>query len=76
MLKKAIVTTVDACTRYAWQVIALAILLGVVGGLYAASHFAIDADVNKLISQGSALAAARGGVRQVLPGRRKRPSWR
>ncbi len=51
MLKKAIVTTVDACTRHAWQVIALAILLGVVGGLYAASNFAIDADVNKLISK-------------------------
>ena len=51
MLKKAIVTTVDACTRYAVQVIVLAVLLGVVAGLFAYSHFAIDADVNKLISQ-------------------------
>jgi uncharacterized protein len=50
MLQKAIITTVDFCTRFATQVIAVALLLGVVGGIYAARHFAIDADVNKLIS--------------------------
>ena len=51
MLQKAIVTTVDYCTRYAMQVIGIAVLLGLVSGIYAASHFAIDADVNKLISK-------------------------
>ena len=51
MLQKAIVTTVDYCTRYAKQVIGIAVLLGLVSGIYAARHFAIDADVNKLISQ-------------------------
>jgi hypothetical protein len=50
MLKKAIVATVDACTRYATQVIVIAIILGVVSGIFAYRHFAIDADVNKLIS--------------------------
>ena len=50
MLKTAIVTTVDTCTRYAVQVIGIAVLLAVVAGVFAAKHFAIDADVNKLIS--------------------------
>src|SRR6476469_8577605 len=51
MLQQAIVTTVDYCTRYAKQVVGIAILLGLVTGIYAAGHFAIDADVNKLISK-------------------------
>ncbi len=51
MLKKAIVSTVDYCTRYARQVIGIAILFGIVSGIYAANRFAIDADVNKLISK-------------------------
>src|SRR6266478_4025770 len=51
MLRQAIVTTVDYCTRYAAQTIGIAVLLGLVTGIYAAGHFAIDADVNKLISK-------------------------
>jgi uncharacterized protein len=51
MLQKVIVTIVDYCTRYAMQVIGVAVLLGLVSGIYAAAHFAIDADVNKLISK-------------------------
>src|SRR5262249_35158180 len=51
MLQKAIVTAVDYCTRYAKKVMGVAVLLGLVGGIYAARHFAIDADVNKLIAQ-------------------------
>ena len=51
MLQQAIITTVDYCTRYARQVVGIAILLGLVTGIYAAGHFAIDADVNKLISK-------------------------
>src|SRR5262249_29709261 len=51
MLKKVIVDTVDRCTRYATQIVGIAVLLALVGGLYAAKHFAIDADVNKLISK-------------------------
>ncbi|TMJ74512.1 MAG: hypothetical protein E6G80_04060, partial [Alphaproteobacteria bacterium] len=51
MLQRAIVTIVDYCTRYAAQIIGIAVLLGLVTGIYAAGHFAIDADVNKLISK-------------------------
>ena len=51
MLKKVIVATVDYCTRYAAQVIGIMIVFGLVSGFYTARHYAIDADVNKLISQ-------------------------
>jgi uncharacterized protein len=51
MLQQAIVTIVDYCTRYAAQIIGIAALLGLVTAIYAAGHFAIDADVNKLISK-------------------------
>ena len=51
MLQQAIVTIVSFCTRYAAQIIGIAALLGLATGVYAAAHFAIDADVNKLISK-------------------------
>ncbi|HYZ45771.1 MAG TPA: hopanoid biosynthesis-associated RND transporter HpnN, partial [Xanthobacteraceae bacterium] len=51
MLQQAIVTIVDYCTRYAVRIIGIACLLGLVTAIYAARHFAIDADVNKLISK-------------------------
>ena len=51
MLQQAIVTIVDYCTRYAAQILGIAAILGLVTAVYAARHFAIDADVNKLISK-------------------------
>src|SRR5919197_4064211 len=51
MLQQAIVTIVDYCTRYAVRIIGIACLLGIVTAIYASRHFAIDADVNKLISK-------------------------
>src|SRR6266566_8034275 len=51
MLQQAIVTIVDFCTRYAAQIIGIAVVLGLAAAIYAAGHFAIDADVNKLISK-------------------------
>jgi len=51
MLQQAIVTIVDFCTRYAAQIIGIAALLGLATAVYAGAHFAIDADVNKLISK-------------------------
>ena len=51
MLQQAISTTVEYCTRYATQIIGVAALLGLITAISAAGHFAIDADVNKLISK-------------------------
>jgi len=51
MLQQAVVNIVDYCTRYAAQIIGIAALLGLATAIYAAGHFAIDADVYKLISK-------------------------
>ncbi len=51
MLQKVIATTVDYCNRFSYQVIGIALIFAAVSGVYAARHFAIDADVNKLISK-------------------------
>ena len=50
MLRTAIVATVTRCTRHAWLVIAVATLAALVSGVYAARHFAINTDINTLIS--------------------------
>src|SRR4029077_17462148 len=50
MLRTAIVATVTRCTRQAWLVIALATLAAAVSGISAARHFAINTDINTLIS--------------------------
>jgi predicted RND superfamily exporter protein len=50
MLKERLALLVHACTRHAWAVIAAAALVTVLAGVYVARHFAIDTDINKLIS--------------------------
>jgi hopanoid biosynthesis associated RND transporter like protein HpnN len=50
MLKYTIVRAVDYCTRYPWAVLVASLLLTVVSGYYAANRFAINTDVNTLIS--------------------------
>ena len=49
-LKSTIVRTVNFCTRYAWWVILAGTTLGVLSTAYAAKHFAITTDINRLIS--------------------------
>jgi hopanoid biosynthesis associated RND transporter like protein HpnN len=50
MLNRIIARIVDFCDRHIWPIIVLAALLTVVSGVYTAKHFAINADVAKLIS--------------------------
>jgi uncharacterized protein len=50
MLQSFIVRVVDFCTRHAWGVILAAIVLAVASGAYAAQHFAIDTNINDLLS--------------------------
>ncbi|MFL9826518.1 MMPL family transporter [Rhodoplanes sp. SY1] len=50
MLVKSIVRTVRFCIRHPRVVVGLYLVLAVVAGVYAARNFAIDTDVNKLIS--------------------------
>jgi uncharacterized protein len=50
MLSAAIGRIVGACLRYRFTIIALSLVISVVSGFYAATHFAINTDINKLIS--------------------------
>jgi uncharacterized protein len=50
MLKAKLAFIAELCTRHAWSVIAIAGILALVSGVYLARHFAIDTDINKLIS--------------------------
>ena len=50
MFKSAIVRIVEACTRRPWPVLGLALLLTAASAVYAARHFAITTDIEKLIS--------------------------
>ncbi len=51
MLKKLIVTAVRLCARNSWLVLFTAIVLAAGSAYYAATHFKLDTEVNKLISQ-------------------------
>src|SRR5215470_3320688 len=50
MLSSAIGRIVGGCLRYRYTIIALSLVISVVSGFYAAKHFAINTDINKLIS--------------------------
>jgi uncharacterized protein len=50
MLKLIIVRTVVFCSRHPWGVILVCVALGVVAGQYAATHFAISTDIDRLIA--------------------------
>src|SRR3979490_2275409 len=50
MVKAAIVSIIDFCTKYASGVIAAAAAIGCISGFYAEQHFAINTDINTLIS--------------------------
>jgi predicted RND superfamily exporter protein len=50
MIANFVTRLVDLCIRRAWWAIVLALILGVGGGFYVGRHFAINTDVNKLLS--------------------------
>src|SRR3954465_6703459 len=50
MLKSRLPSIVNICTRHPWMIIIIAAILTVVTSIYSAQHFAINTDVNKLIS--------------------------
>src|SRR6266699_1175412 len=50
MLKTKIAIVVNNCARYAWAVIGVAAVLMLVTAAYTAQNFAINTDINKLIS--------------------------
>jgi hopanoid biosynthesis associated RND transporter like protein HpnN len=51
VLQSIVVAIVRACTRFATLVVVAGLLLAVTAGYYASRHFAINTDINSLISQ-------------------------
>jgi hopanoid biosynthesis associated RND transporter like protein HpnN len=51
MLKAIVTSVVGICTRFPWPIIALALVAAASAAVYSARHFAINTDVNKLISR-------------------------
>jgi hopanoid biosynthesis associated RND transporter like protein HpnN len=50
MLTSLIVRIIDFCIRHAWSVVALGLVLALASGYYAVRHFAINSDINTLLS--------------------------
>ncbi len=50
MLTSIIVRIIDFCTRNAWRIVAVGLLLAIASGVYVARHFAINSDINTLLS--------------------------
>ena len=50
MLTSLVVRVIDVCTRHAWRVVAVGLLLALASGFYVARHFAINSDINTLLS--------------------------
>ena len=50
MLTSLIVRIIDFCTRHAWLVIVVGLVLAVASGVFGARHFAINSDINALLS--------------------------
>src|SRR5271169_4396072 len=51
MLKAAIVSVVDFCTRFAYFTIALGLLIAGFAVYYTGNHFAINTDITKVFSK-------------------------
>src|SRR5690348_12805728 len=51
MLKAAVARLVGFCTQFPWVIIAVVMVTAIASGVYSATHFAINTDVNKLISR-------------------------
>jgi uncharacterized protein len=72
MLKAAIVSVVDYCTRYAYATIAVSLLIAGISSYYTAEHFAINTDVTKLISKDVAWRQREIAFDRLFPNRNER----
>ncbi len=72
MFKARIAAIVQTCTRHVWPVIAVAVLLTLVSGVYTARNFSINTDVNKLISRDLPWRQRELAVDEAFPGRHRR----
>jgi uncharacterized protein len=68
MLSSITVAIVRICTRFPWPIIILTLLSGGASGVYAARHFAISTDINKLISPQLDWRQREAGFERAFPG--------
>ena len=50
MLTSLVVRIIDFCIRHAWYVVAVGLVMAVASGFYAVRHFAINSDINTMLS--------------------------
>jgi hopanoid biosynthesis associated RND transporter like protein HpnN len=50
MLTSIVVRIIGLCTRHPWRVVAIGLVLALASGIYSARHFAINSDINTLLS--------------------------
>jgi len=72
MLKAAIVSVVDYCTRYAYATIAVSLLIAGISVYYTGEHFAINTDITKLISKDVAWRQRELAFDRLFPDRSER----
>jgi uncharacterized protein len=72
MLKAAIVSVVDFCTRYAYATIAASLLIAGISVYYTSEHFAINTDITKLISKDVAWRQQELAFDRLFPSRSER----
>ena len=68
MLASAITAIVRFCTKFPWPIIALALVGAVASGAYSARHFAINTDINKLISSDLDWRKREAAFEKAFPG--------
>ncbi len=69
MVKTAIVGIINFCTKYAYATIAVSVLIAATSAYYAARHFAINTDVNALISEDLPWRKRELNFEKSIPGR-------
>src|SRR6516162_9051258 len=72
MLKAAIASVVDFCTRYAYATIAISLLIAGISTYYTGEHFAINTNVTKLISRDVAWRQREIAFDRLFPNRSER----
>src|SRR5436305_14865526 len=68
MLVSIVRRIVGFCSRYAWAVVAVAVLVTGVAGYYAVTHFAITTDINKLMASEIAWREREKAYEKQFPG--------
>jgi hopanoid biosynthesis associated RND transporter like protein HpnN len=68
MLKAAVARIVGFCTQFPWLIIAVVMVTAIASSVYSATHFAINTDINKLISRDLPWRQREAAFQKEFPG--------